>query len=45
MEQIVWDGFNPEGTLVKPGVYFYVISVDDSVVNYEPQNGFITIFY
>jgi gliding motility-associated-like protein len=45
MEQIVWDGFNPEGTLVTPGIYFYVITVDDSDVNYQPQNGFITIFY
>jgi gliding motility-associated-like protein len=45
VEQIVWDGFNPEGTLVSPGTYFYVITPGDGTGTYEPLNGYITIFY
>lgn len=45
MEQIVWDGYNPEGTMVTPGTYFYVITPGDTENTYQPLNGFITIFY
>jgi gliding motility-associated-like protein len=44
-QQIVWDGRMPNGTLVKTGTYFYVISVLDSDTQHEPQNGFVSIFY
>ncbi|MBI9068889.1 MAG: gliding motility-associated C-terminal domain-containing protein [Salinivirgaceae bacterium] len=44
-EQIVWDGKMTNGTPVKSGTYFYIISAKSGNVDYEPQSGFITIFY
>jgi len=44
-EQIVWDGRLPNGTLVKPGTYFYVITPQNGSVTYEPETGFVTVFY
>lgn len=44
-ENIVWDGYNPQGTLVSPGTYFYVITVEEGSTNYNPLNGYITVFY
>ncbi len=44
-QQIVWDGRMPNGTLVKTGTYYYIISVLDSNTQYKPENGFISIFY
>jgi len=45
VQQIIWDGRLPDGSLVKPGTYFYVITVDDSDVKYEPETGFVAVFY
>ncbi len=42
---IVWDGYNPQGTLVSPGTYYYVITVEEGSTNYDPLNGYITVFY
>lgn len=44
-ENIVWDGYNPQGTLVSPGTYFYVITVEEGSTSYDPLNGYITVFY
>jgi gliding motility-associated-like protein len=44
-ENIVWDGYNPQGTLVAPGTYFYVITVEEGSTDYNPLNGYITVFY
>lgn len=44
-ENIVWDGYNPQGTLVSPGTYFYVITVEEGSTNYDPLNGYITVYY
>ena len=44
-QQIVWNGRLPEGSLVKPGTYFYVINSENGDVAYEPEKGFITVFY
>lgn len=44
-ENIVWDGYNPQGTLVSPGTYFYVITVEEGTTNYNPLNGYITVYY
>lgn len=44
-ENIVWDGYNPQGTLVSPGTYFYTITVVEGTTNYNPLNGYITVFY
>lgn len=44
-ENIVWDGYNPQGTLVAPGTYFYVITVEEGSTNYDPLNGYITVYY
>lgn len=44
-ENIVWDGYNPQGTLVQPGTYYYVITVEEGTTNYDPLNGYITVFY
>ena len=44
-ENIVWDGYNPQGTLVSPGTYFYVITVEEGTTNYDPLNGYITVYY
>ncbi|MBR5166899.1 MAG: gliding motility-associated C-terminal domain-containing protein [Salinivirgaceae bacterium] len=44
-ENIVWDGYNPQGTLVQPGTYYYVITVEEGSTNYNPLNGYITVFY
>lgn len=44
-ENIVWDGYNPQGTLVAPGTYFYVITVEEGSTDYSPLNGYVTVFY
>lgn len=44
-EQIIWDGRMPDGTLVKPGTYYYVINAEEGNVTYDPEKGFITVFY
>lgn len=44
-EQIIWDGRLTNGTLVKPGTYFYVIKSKVGEETYEPLEGFITILY
>lgn len=44
-ENIVWDGYNPQGTLVSPGTYFYVITVEEGSTDYNPLNGYITVYY
>lgn len=44
-ENIVWDGYNPQGTLVAPGTYFYVITVEEGSTDYNPLNGYITVYY
>lgn len=44
-ENIVWDGYNPQGTLVSPGTYFYVITVEEGTTDYNPLNGYVTVFY
>jgi gliding motility-associated-like protein len=44
-ENIVWDGYNPQGTLVSPGTYFYVITVEEGSTSYDPLNGYITVYY
>ncbi len=44
-ENIVWDGYNPQGTLVSPGTYFYTITVEEGSTSYNPLNGYITVFY
>jgi gliding motility-associated-like protein len=44
-EQIVWDGTLPDGTKINPGTYYYVITAHDDAANYEPAQGFITVFY
>ena len=41
--QIIWDGRNSSGTLVQPGVYFYVVSVEDDSV--APLKGFVHVYY
>lgn len=43
--QIIWDGTLPDGSKVSPGTYFYVISAHDAQKTYDPETGFITIFY
>jgi gliding motility-associated-like protein len=44
-QQIFWDGTMPDGSLVKPGTYYYVINSESGNVKYEPEKGFITVFY
>lgn len=44
-ENIVWDGYNPQGTLVSPGTYFYTITVEEGTTSYDPLNGYITVYY
>lgn len=44
-EQIIWDGHIPDGTKVKPGTYYYVLNAKEGDVNYNPEKGFITVFY
>ncbi len=44
-ENIVWDGYNPQGTLVSPGTYFYTITVEEGSTDYDPLNGYITVYY
>lgn len=39
---IVWDGRNTSGSIVSPGVYYYVLTSDDPAV--ETQNGFIHVY-
>ncbi len=39
---INWDGRNPGGTRVRPGVYYYVITSPEPLYN---KNGFVHIFY
>ncbi len=43
--QIIWDGSMPDGSKVKPGTYFYIITAQDSQKSYDPETGFVTIFY
>ncbi len=44
-QQLVWDGRMPDGSVVSPGTYYYVITPLDNSAAYEPLNGFITVFY
>jgi len=44
-QQIIWDGHLPDGTLIKPGTYYYVINSESGNVTYDPEKGFITVFY
>ena len=39
---INWDGRNPSGTRVRPGVYYYVITSAEPVYN---RTGFVHIYY
>ncbi|HPW67263.1 MAG TPA: gliding motility-associated C-terminal domain-containing protein [Salinivirgaceae bacterium] len=41
--QLVWDGRNSAGSVVRPGVYFYVITPEDS--NIKPLKGFVHVFH
>ncbi len=41
--QLVWDGRNSSGILVRPGVYFYVITPEDSSIT--PLKGFVHVFH
>ena len=42
-KQIVWDGYMPQGKLVTPGTYYYVINSEED--NPIEEKGFLTIFY
>ncbi len=44
-QQIVWDGHMPNGSLVQPGTYYYVINSESGNITYEPEKGFVTVFY
>jgi gliding motility-associated-like protein len=44
-EQIVWDGRMSDGSLVQPGTYFYVITGESGNITYEPETGYVTVFY
>ncbi len=39
---ISWDGRNPSGTRVSPGVYYYIITSQEEIYN---KTGFVHIFY
>ncbi|HSH52823.1 MAG TPA: gliding motility-associated C-terminal domain-containing protein [Bacteroidales bacterium] len=39
---IVWDGRNTSGSMVSPGIYYYILTSDDPAV--EAQKGFIHVF-
>ena len=39
-----WDGKDKDGNLVKTGTYFYSISYSDKQADYEPRNGYLSIF-
>jgi gliding motility-associated-like protein len=39
---IAWDGRSPSGDMVKPGVYYYVITADEEIYN---KTGFFHLFY
>lgn len=41
--QLVWDGRNSAGIVVKPGVYYYVITPEDTSI--EPLKGFVHVFH
>lgn len=45
VNHLIWDGRMPDGSKVKPGTYFYVITAHDSQNVYDPESGFITVFY
>jgi gliding motility-associated-like protein len=44
-EQIIWDGRMSDGSLVSSGTYFYVINAESGDITYDPEKGFITVFY
>jgi gliding motility-associated-like protein len=44
-QQIIWDGYMPQGRLVQPGTYYYVINSEDENSTYTEEKGFITVFY
>lgn len=44
-QKIVWDGRMPDGSLVMPGTYYYVINSESGDITYDPEKGFITVFY
>jgi gliding motility-associated-like protein len=44
-QQIVWDGRLPDGNLANPGTYFYIITAESGAITYEPEQGFVTVFY
>src|SRR6056297_3143296 len=39
---IVWDGRNTSGSMVSPGIYYYILTSEDPAV--ETQKGFIHVF-
>lgn len=43
-QQIIWDGRMPDGSMVTPGTYYFVITVLDTDKVYEPSTGFVTVF-
>lgn len=45
VNNLVWDGYMPDGSKVKPGTYFYVIAAHDTQNVYDPESGYITVFY
>lgn len=45
VNNLIWDGRMPDGSKVKPGTYFYVITAHDSQFTYDPESGYITVFY
>jgi len=45
VQKIVWDGRTPDGTLVEPGVYYYVVTQESGDKDYQPKKGFVHIFY
>lgn len=45
VQQVVWDGRTPDGTLVEPGVYYYVVTQESGEIDYPPKQGFVHIFY
>ena len=45
VKQINWDGRSFDGTLVEPGVYFYIIEQKSGNKEYLPKKGFVHVLY
>lgn len=44
VNQIVWDGRMPDGSMLQTGTYFYIIKATDSKKEYLPEKGYVTVF-